>query len=147
MQQPKMGLPPTSRELPQHSIRSQPTPPRRPGPCWGEGWFPPSAPSQVRIRLPRPRVKPGVLCPARQAAHTHHPGPGKTSQPACAARRFSSLGWLLGPERASATPARTPWRATGSPPAQMLLAFPLLSPPQSVLVSLLLLFSHSFLKE
>lgn len=34
--------------------------------------------------------------------------------------------------------------AVGSPPAQPLLPLPLFSPPQAILISLLLLFSHSF---
>lgn len=37
--------------------------------------------------------------------------------------------------------------AVDSPPAQSLLSLSLLSPPQSILISLLLLFSHSFLNK
>ena len=116
-----------------------------PGPSWA--WT-----------LPATHV---LLAPTQRASALgpREPVPGGSRHRACAGQEsFCSFSWPPGTWQTSSVTGNSktakymgcPWDgglSSGSPSAQPLLPLSLLSPPQPILISLLLLLSHSFLNK
>lgn len=99
-----------------------------------------------------------VSCPHHTAVHTGPPGPARTSlDRTCYVFAYFSFkshpgNWQTSTVKGSkyaVLPGRSGVSSGRmcSPPAQSFFPLPLLSPPQPILISLLLLFSHSFLNK